>query len=225
MPAKTPTKPTSPAQSPAEQSTATVAEPKTDEQPRFSAFTRKIFAQVKDPLEGQFERFLEDATVEEQRLMIEILSDRESRTCGGRPRSPGEYEIGLYSAIESQISDCVCVVLPHDDMAPQVEDFIAAPERRRKPRKAAEYVPYKPETNEEIVKRFSARFRAEVELFARDAGRPSLGLMIDILARWNQIHADPETEHPRGCSRDGTGHAAGKRSGREGSIRSCCRRA
>jgi hypothetical protein len=47
--------------------------------------------------------------------MIEILSDRENRTCRW-PRSPGEYEVGLYGATELQVSAYVSVVVPHDDI-------------------------------------------------------------------------------------------------------------
>ncbi|MGA2713294.1 MAG: hypothetical protein ABSG41_09310 [Bryobacteraceae bacterium] len=157
--------------------------------PALSEFARQVYEQVKVRLEGEFESFEEHSTIEEKRLLIEILNDHMNRSSGGRPRSPGEYEIPLYSAIERQISGRTCVVIDDDHMVPQVEEFIAAMERKSWKRKP--YDPSKRDTEDEIRDRFEASFRREVDLFARDAGQPSFLLMKDILARWNELAHDP----------------------------------
>jgi hypothetical protein len=168
----------------------TAVETKPAEAVRFSAFARKIIEGVKDRLEGEFESFLGHSNVEEQRLMLNILGDYDNRCMGENPRSPGEYEIFLYSAIERQVSGDVCVVLPHDDMVPQVEEFIAALEKKRKPKNWLERT--KPETQDGTETRLSRQFRNEMEFFARDAGKQSMSLMFDILARWNSLANDPQ---------------------------------
>jgi hypothetical protein len=171
---------------------SSVPEKQPAESARLSAFTRKVFARVKDRLETEFESFLECSTVEEQRLLIEILNDHSNRSSYAKPRSPGAYEISLYGAIERQVSNCICVVVPEDDMVPQVEEFIAALERKGGSKKRnAE--PFKSPTDNEITASFAHRFLVESQLFVERAGQPSLRLMLDMLARWNEIQNDPET--------------------------------
>ena len=156
-----------------------------------SKFARQIYQNVKDRLEGEMNDFLEDATLEEARFMIEVLNHRSNNTFG-LPRGPGEYEIPIYSAIQDQM-DCgsAIVVVSDSDMVPKVEEFIAALEKKRwrKP----PYDPRKPaETEDEILDRFERSFRSEIDLFARDAKRPSFILMGAILARWNELARDPD---------------------------------
>jgi hypothetical protein len=150
---------------------------------------RQIYEQVQSRLKSEFGHFREYSTLEEKRLLIEILNDHTNRS-GSLARRPGEHEVALYSAIQRQLDDCLCVVVPCDDWVPLVENFIAA--LHRKTWKRAPYDPSKRETADELRDRLAKSFRSEVEIFARDAGQPSLSLMRDILARWNELAHDPE---------------------------------
>lgn len=162
--------------------------------PSLSRFAHQVYVQVKARLENEIEGFLEDATLEESRFMIEVLNDRSQSLVA--PRFPGEYEIPLFSAIQKQLEGYpyACVIVPDQGMVPQVEKFIAALEKKStRARSDSHHTP----TEEEARDRFAACFRGQVELFARDAGRHSLVLMRDILARWNEMQSDPEmTDEP-----------------------------
>jgi hypothetical protein len=177
MPARTPTKQTS-------ESQIQATPPKVSQ----TKLARQVYAQVKYRLENEMDGFLENATLEEARFMIEVLNQRSSNTFGV-PRGPAEYEIPIYSAIQDQI-DCgsACVVVPNQDMISKVEEFIAALETKRWKKPAHNWNA----TEDEILDRFERSFRSEVELFARDAKRPSFILMRDILSRWNELARDPE---------------------------------
>jgi len=159
-------------------------------EPKPTEFVRKIHACVSDRLESEFEHFREHANIEEKRLMIEILNEHMNRSgYHGAPRSPIDREIYLYSAIERQLSDNVCVVVPRDEMVPYIEDFINKLDRRWPPKSHSSR---KPESEDEIMERFASNFRTEIELFARDAGKPSFWLMSKIIARWNEINRDSQ---------------------------------
>jgi hypothetical protein len=162
----------------------TIAKPS----PALSKFARQVYESVKDRLEYKFEGFLEGATLEELRFMIEVMGDWDNRNSYGRPRSPGDFEIPIYGAIQRQLDGNICVVVPDDEMVGPVEEFIVALQKKRwKP------APYKTDTPEkEIRAGFEESFRSDADLFARDAGLPSFRLMRDILARWNELHRDPE---------------------------------
>ena len=83
MPAKHTPKHTSPTPRPA-LVTQEEKTPKPEE--RVSKFARQVFARVRSRLESEWESFLERATMEEQRLMIEILNDYANQTAGAATR-------------------------------------------------------------------------------------------------------------------------------------------
>jgi hypothetical protein len=152
------------------------------------AILRKVRERLKDHLADQFEGFIDKSTYEEQRFLSEILNDRDGMFGPAKPRGPSEHEVPLFSAIQLNIDGNHCVPVPDSDMVPAVEEFITALERARS--RISPKVAKAPETNEQINERLGRRFRAEVELFHRDAGRASLSLMLDILARWNELWGD-----------------------------------
>ncbi len=160
---------------------------------RFSKTARLIFARVKEQLESYFESFLKHANIEEQRLMTELLMQHDNRSGFGQPRGISDYEIPLISAIERLMSDKICVVLPNDHYLERVNEFIAALDRKchSKP------VPRYQKSEDECRAEWAKDVRRGVEIFARDAGVPSLRLMTEILGRWNEIAHDPEAHsHP-----------------------------
>ena len=137
---------------------------------RLSAAYRKIQQRVQNTLESSLDDFLESSNMEEKRFMIEVLSDRDSiAITDGNPRRLSDHSVPLYSAIHEAMEGAYCVALPDLDMMSAVEDFITQLDLKS----------YKRATNTDlsvsgIKERWERSFRTEVELFARDAGTPSL---------------------------------------------------
>lgn len=121
--------------------------------------------------------------------MIEIFNDHGSNNMGPRPRGIGQYEVPICGAIQRQLDDCVCVVVPNDDLIGPVEEFIAELEKKRYKRKPWQPGQY---SHDELIEQHEETFRSEVELFARDANMPSFMLMHSIFGRWNELVRDPE---------------------------------
>jgi hypothetical protein len=162
----------------------------TRNQERLSSAYRKIQQQVQDSLESSLNDFLESSNMEEKRFMIGILRDRDSiGITSEAPRGPSDHFVPLYSAVHEAIEGVYCVAVPDLDMLSAVENFITELDRKS----------YKRQTNADIsangIKgRWERSFRTEVELFARDAGTPSLRFMSAIIARWNEIRTQPGAE-------------------------------
>ncbi len=153
---------------------------------RISAVARQIRKQVNESLRSQLESFAENAALEEQRFMIEVMREWDGRSGMGSPRRISDHEVPLYGAIQRQLDDCLCVVVPRDEMVDRVNEFINALDKEPIRPKTRQ-----PVTEDDITARLERQFRAEFELFARDAKQPSLRLMLGILARWNEIANDP----------------------------------
>jgi hypothetical protein len=151
---------------------------------------RQIYQTAKDELEGNLERFVERSSMEEKRFINAVLVDWGSINFG-RPRDLGEYEVPIYSAVQLNIDGLHCLAIPDDDMIPRIEEFIAALERKSWRAKHRSDWPNK-ESSAAIRDRFAHSFRTDVEMFAREAGLPSLRFMRDILVRWSEIAHDPE---------------------------------
>ncbi len=131
---------------------------------RFSAVARQIRKQVNESLRSQLESFAENAALEEQRFMIEVMREWDGRSGMGSPRRISDHEVPLYGAIQRQLDDCLCVVVPRDEMVDRVNEFINALDKEPiRPNTR------QPVTEDDITARLERQFRSEFELFARDA--------------------------------------------------------
>lgn len=170
---------------------ATAANPIPIRPVRLSRLTQANRENIRERLKGCVDDFVESATMEEQYFMIDVLQDREGITAPDGPRGLSDHEVPIYSAIQRQFDGNRCVVVPDDDMVHEVEAFITALDRKSLKKKE-----FSRATTEEITERLGRRFQAEVELFMRDAGAPSFRLMLDMLARWNEIQSDEGQKLP-----------------------------